>query len=56
MLNLHNFCESKQIIKIEMTPFKTLIQFYEGIYEKEITIKNSFNKIEFKLGLLKAIT
>ena len=40
---------------MEMNPFKPLIQFYEGIYDKKNSTKISLNKLYLKLGLSKGL-
>ncbi len=39
---------------MEMNPFKPLIQFWEGLYDKKLYIKLSVQKINLKLRLVKA--
>ncbi len=39
--------------KMEMNPFKPLIQFYEGFYEKKFYMKISFSKLRLEINLNK---
>jgi len=41
---------------MEMNPYKPLIQYYEGLNEKIVSIKMSLSKLYLKISLVKATT